>query len=138
MQLRKGAIAWSHCTHDILTREQLRCSLGITNPDRIIEQSEANSIYLIGLNILGKNIKGVSFPIFLLLSDFYKTFSQFIVPFDDGFVSRKDMLNRLMDTSLPSRLNIKNVNMIFDVLEQEEINFPGFVLACLWNMRFNQ
>jgi len=67
-----------------MNRAGLRCSLSlITNDHRNVDQSEADAVFLVGTSLQDSK-NGLSFPVFLMIADLFRTFSSFDIPADNG------------------------------------------------------
>lgn len=53
--MRKAIIAWAECADATMSPRALRCALSIVSGGRTVEQSEANTVFKLGLGLQKKN-----------------------------------------------------------------------------------
>jgi len=102
--MRRAIIAWHECAQETMNRAGLRCSLSlITNDHRNVDQSEADAVFLVGVS-MQENKNGLSFPVFLMISDLFRTFSSFDIPADNGYINQRTLVRALNESDLPHRI----------------------------------
>lgn len=103
--LRKAAVAWSNCAQETMNKTGLRCALALCVPGRHVEQAEADTVFRVGLRLMPHDSFTLSFPIFVLISDLYRTFTAFDVAVDNGFISKAELTRRLAEMEMPHRIS---------------------------------
>lgn len=131
LMMRRAIIAWHECAQETMNRAGLRCSLSlITNDHRNVDQSEADAVFLIASS-LQDNKNGLSFPVFLMIADLFRTFSAFDIPADNGYINQRTLIRSLNESDLPHRISEPAAKAIFAATGQEEINFATFCFAVI-------
>lgn len=123
--MRRAAIAWKSCAQETMNRAGLRCGLSIVVQGRNMDQSEADAVFKVGKQYIN-NQWTISFPVFVLLSDLYKTFSIFNVPVDNGVVGKGELLRHLAEMEMPHRITLDAMKKIFKVIDSDELAFAQF------------
>lgn len=136
--LRKAANAWQSCAQETMNRAGLRCGLSMLLNDREVDQSEADVAFRVALTLMPTNKWTVSFPIFVMVADLFRTFSSFDIPIDDGFVSRNELQRQLAEQDLPHRITPEAITEIFTATGQQQIGFPLFCFSVIMHNRFIQ
>lgn len=138
LMMRRALIAWNECAQETMNRAGLRCALNITTTDhRNVDQAEADTAFAIGISMQDyKN--GLSFPVFLMIADLYRTFTSFDVPADNGYIGKKQLIRSLNESELPHRITEAGIKAIFDAIGQNEINFPTFCFSVVIYNRWYQ
>lgn len=103
--LRKAAVAWSHCAQETMNKTGLRCALALTVSGRHVEQSEADTAFRVGLRLMPHDTFTLSFPIFVIISDLFRTFTAFDVAVDNGFITKAELTRRLAEMEMPHRIS---------------------------------
>lgn len=67
-----------------MNRSGLRCALSIVSNHQHISQPMADIVFRTGLSLMKVNKWGISFPIFVLLADLFRTWSGLERPTDNG------------------------------------------------------
>lgn len=110
-----------------MNRAGLRCGLALTAQYRTISQAEADIAFKLGNNLMKEDYAGdISFPIFVLLADMYKTYSLFDVPLDSGFVSKTTMLRHLSEMDMPHRFTPESISEVFNAINEDNLQFYKF------------
>lgn len=110
-----------------MNRAGLRCGLALTTQHRTISQSEADVVFKLGNNLMKEDYAGdLSFPIFVLLADMYKTYSLFDVPLDSGFIGQKEVTRHINEADLPTRFDPEAVSEIFSCTDETYMTFYQF------------
>lgn len=138
LMMRRAAHAWVECAQETMNRAGLRCGLSIVVPSRQVDQSEADVVFRVGLTLMPKNKWSISFPIFVMVSDLYRTFSAFDVPIDNGFINQNELLRQLAEQDLPHRITPGAAKEIFKATGQQEIQFPLFCFSVIIFNRYTQ
>lgn len=98
-------MAWTNCAQETMNKTGLRCALALAVPGRHVEQSEADTAFRIALRLMPHDSFTISFPVFVLISDLYKTFVAFDVAADNGFVTQAELTHRLAEMEMPHRIS---------------------------------
>lgn len=88
-----------------MNRAGLRCALALAVPGRIVEQSEADTVFRVGMRLMHENKFTLSFPVFVMIADLYRTFTAFDLPVDNGFINESDLTRRLAEMEMPHRIS---------------------------------
>lgn len=112
-----------------MNRSSLRCALSIVVHGSNVAQSEADAVFRVALSLMPVNKWSISFPLFILVADLFRTFRTFDTPADAGYVKRDDMLRHLAEQDRPHRVNTESARVIFDAIGQDHMNFPLFAFA---------
>lgn len=76
-----------------MNRAGLRCGLMITVPGKEVVQTEADTVFRLGQKIMhGGRERYISYPVFVLLADYYKMFAKMNSPVDNGTIGQNDMI----------------------------------------------
>lgn len=114
-----------------MNRAGLRCGLTIAVRGRQVDQSEADVVFRVGLTLMTHNKWSISFPVFLMLADLYRTFSAFDVPIDNGSISQSELLRHLAEMDIPHRVTPSAVHAIFAASGQTQLQFPLFCFTVI-------
>lgn len=110
--IRRAAIAWHECAQDSMNRSSLRCALSIVVHGTNVAQSEADSVFRVALSLMKVQKWAISFPLFILVADLFRTFRTFDVPADAGLVRRDEMLRHLAEQDRPHRITTESARVI--------------------------
>lgn len=102
-----------------------------------MDQSEADAVFRVGLEYIN-NKWSISFPVFVMLADLYKTFSVFNVPLDNGSVRKGELLRHLAEMEMPHRISLLGMKKVFSVIDTNELSFSQFVHGVIAFNRFSQ
>lgn len=67
--LRRAAVSWVNCAQETMNRAGLRCALALAVPGRLVEQSEADTAFRVGMRLMQSNKFTLSFPVYVLIAD---------------------------------------------------------------------
>jgi len=121
-----------------MNRASLRCGLAMLMTDREVDQSEADVAFRVGLTLMPHNRWAISFPIFVLIADLFRTYSTFDIPIDDGFIGKTELMRQLAEQDIPHRLTPDAASEIFQATGQKQIGFPLFCFTVVMHNRYVQ
>jgi hypothetical protein len=136
--MRRAGVSWVNCAQETMNRAGLRCALALAVPGRLVEQSEADTAFRVGMRLMQSNKFTMSFPVFVLVADLYRTFTAFDLPVDNGFINESDLTRRLAEMEMPHRISPYAVKAIFDAVDDNEIGFPLFCFSVIVYNRWKQ
>jgi len=113
-----------------MSPKALRCALSIISNGQSVSQAEANVVFEYGLKLQRKNKYRISFPIFILIADFFRTFTGFDVSVHKGVVSRKLLLKKLANQDLPMRMTTSATEALIE-LDENSFTFAEFSSAIM-------
>jgi len=124
-------MGWAECADSTMSPKALRCGLAIVSQGKSVKQADANIVFEFGLGLQRKNKYRLSFPIFLLVSDYFRIFTGFEVQVEGGTVRKADLQKRLLEQDLPLRMTTTAAEAIIDLEGIDSFDFPSFASALL-------
>jgi len=143
MFIRKTNLAWKKCSKDDrISRKLMICAISVAVPGRRMYLPDATELFDIATTIyVGSPVQDTStitFRAFFEISRIYYFFQEFNIPFDDGYLQKKDMLRAINEQNVPQEITPFVVNVFFEAIanpdqpNERNMNFQSF--AALFNI----
>lgn len=90
----------------------MKCALSIIDKNNNPSVSECNMIFNLGMKLMsGEESVGISFPVFLMVADVYRSFSN-VLKFNGSTITEQEMRRNLVENEVPNRYDDESIKSI--------------------------
>lgn len=120
-----------------MNRFSMKCALSLIHRDHRPTVSESESMFNLALKLNQKNLDDtdVSFPVFLMVSDIYRSYHN-VLNMNGGVITENDMRRTLLDNELPNRFTDEGLKTVYLVNNHEPMSFTQFCYGMFYYDNF--
>lgn len=116
-----------------MNRHSMRCALSLISRSHRPIQSEADAVYGLGQRLMSDSGQ-VTFPMFLMLADIYRSFNSMVM--DSSVISESQLRRGLAEQNYPNRFSDSAVKEIYRTNGGKPMDFKTFCVGMYYYQRF--